>query len=97
MFASKDIKELNDLAKGDEDLISMKDIIEDYNSDPNLLGVYDIEEDRQMLINGLKDEYFEKGTENGIEQGKKYNVPISVDTVRRRYSIKQTLKEGIKF
>lgn len=36
------------------------------------------------------------GINIGIDKGKKYNVPISVDTIRRRYPIKWTYKEGIE-
>ena len=37
-----------------------------------------------------------KGIKEGMKQGIKYNVPISVDTIRRRYPIKWTYKEGIE-
>ena len=41
-----------------------------------------------------------QGIEQGIEKGKAsrniYNVPINVDTIRRRYPIKWTYQEGIK-
>lgn len=36
------------------------------------------------------------GIDKGIKQGIEYNVPISVDTIRRRYPIKWTYKEGIE-
>ena len=41
-----------------------------------------------------------EGIEQGIEQGQLniiyYNVPISVDTIRRRYPIKWTYQEGVE-
>ena len=37
-----------------------------------------------------------QGKEQGLSQGIAYNVPISVDTIRRRYPIKWTYQEGIE-
>ena len=37
-----------------------------------------------------------EGLAEGIEQGIEYNVPISVDTIRRRYPIKWTYQEGVE-
>ena len=45
----------------------------------------------QGVIEGI-----EQGIEQGVEQNKNYNVPINVDTIRRRYPIKWTYQEGIE-
>ena len=39
---------------------------------------------------------FNEGIEQGIEQKTIYNIPIDVDTIRRREPIKWTYLEGIK-
>ena len=44
----------------------------------------------QGVIEGI-----EQGIEQGVEQRNMYNVPINVDTIRRRYPIKWTCQEGI--
>ena len=41
-------------------------------------------------------EGYAEGMEKGMEKGIEYNVPISVDTIRRRYPIKWTYQEGIE-
>ena len=74
------------------------------NSDADFVWDITEEEDAQKLFNtrmhlaekkgrelGIK-----LGIERGIEQGIEYNVPISVDTIRRRYPIKWTYQEGIE-
>ena len=38
----------------------------------------------------------EKGMEKGIKQTAKYNIPINVDTITRRYPINRTYQEGMK-
>ena len=38
----------------------------------------------------------QKGRASGLEEGTQYNVPISVDTIRRRYPIKWTYQEGVE-
>ena len=37
-----------------------------------------------------------EGRIEGLKEGRKYNVPINVDTIRRRYPIKWTYQEGTK-
>ena len=39
---------------------------------------------------------FNEGIAKGVEQGIEYNIPIDVDTIRRREPIKWTYLEGIK-
>ena len=46
----------------------------------NMLAVLDmIDKEYQMYIN--------KGKEEGIKEGKKYNIPINVDTIKEGYPI----------
>ena len=68
------------------------------------LGWWDYEKDAKMIENSIRDEARDIGHQEGYKEGKrkgeiegrKYNVPISVDTIRRRYPIKWTYQEGMK-
>ena len=76
-----------------------KDVIT-LNKSPKFYQVMSREEDEICMRNTMFKEGesagFEKGIEQGIEENKKYNVPIGVDTFRRREPINCTQVEGIK-
>ncbi|MBR3002814.1 MAG: Rpn family recombination-promoting nuclease/putative transposase [Clostridia bacterium] len=58
------------------------------------------EMDRISDINNAKREGradgLAEGEKNGREEEKKYNIPINVDTITRRYPINRTYQEGMK-
>lgn len=52
--------------------------------------------DEKIDHNVALKEGLEQGKNIGIKENKLYNVPINVDTIRRRYPIKWTYQEGTK-
>ena len=65
MFQITSLKELREIAKGDEDLENMADIIEDLNEDEEIIGQYDKEKmDAWMHRVGLN-----QARKEGLEQG----------------------------
>ena len=71
------------------------------NSDTKFIREISEEEEKIMISKqeGQTQGYNEginTGINIGIDKGIEYNVPISVDTIRRRYPIKWTYKEGIE-
>ena len=70
------------------------------NSDKEFVALLTAEEDARLLHNTELAMEYKKGIKEGIKegfsQGISYNVPISVDTIRRRYPIKLTYQEGVK-
>ena len=87
-------------------------IIEEYErlqkENPGFLNLYEYEKDQKKTINTLqsmaREEGHEEGYNSGISDGEKqksieiakYNVPIGVDTLKRREPINCTQVEGIK-
>ena len=69
----------------DEETKEMKNIQDKWKREAKKEGF------AEGMEKGIKD-----GIDKGIEQGQLYNVPISVDTIRRRYPIKWTYQEGIE-
>lgn len=61
---------------------------------------YDPEEERarlqQSYIDFARKQGYKEGYAEGYQEGLEYNVPIDVDTRRRRYPTKWTLQKGIK-
>ena len=74
--------------------------VEELTQDEDFLMYYDLEEKHKHEKQSSYELGIERGIEQGIEQGitkgSKYNVPISVDTIRRRYPIKWTYQEGVE-
>ena len=52
--------------------------------------------DEKIDHNVALKEGLEQGKNIGIKENKLYNVPINVDTIRRRYPIKWTYQEGVE-
>ena len=65
MFQLTSLKELREIAKGDEDLENMAKIIEDLNSDPNIIGLYDKEEMDEWMKKVDRKEALKEGLEQG--------------------------------
>ena len=112
MMCTRSIKVLEELAKGDDELMTFKKTLEEIGKDNGIIGLYNEDEMNEFAYQtNLKESHdegikigvqigFERGSRQGFEQGDKqgfeYNVPINVDTIRRRYPIKWTYQEGIK-
>ena len=93
-IAAKSSNERADIAKGDELLVELNEWIHKYVADDKTqeeLNKWDLE----IAENKGYEQGVEQGIEQGIEQKAMYNVPIRVDTIRRRYPIKWTCQEGI--
>ena len=93
-IAAKSSNERADIAKGDELLVELNEWIHKYVADDKMQ-----EELNKWDLEIAENKGYEQGVEQGIEQRNveiaKYNVPIRVDTIRRRYPIKWTCQEGI--
>ena len=57
---------------------------------------YDAEIVHKKEMNSARYEGRREGMQAGKKENQLYNVPINVDTIRRRYPIKWTYQEGIK-
>lgn len=94
-----DKEKLDEIGKGDIMVDTIKKEIEILNKDENFYQALTDEEDIRFQMNseytdGIKDG-IKEGIEQGIGQGIEYNVPIGVDTFRRREPINCTQVEGI--
>ena len=49
------------------------------NEDADFLNFISVEKDNMMIENSIRDEGIRKGLEQGTEQSKNYNVPVSMD------------------
>ena len=93
-------EELKDFFPEDEIIKKFRDEIMRLNSDTKFIR--EISEEEKIMISKQEgqtqgyNEGINTGINIGIDKGIKYNVPISVDTIRRRYPIKWTYKEGIE-
>ena len=87
-----------------EEKESLLKTIQDVNDDETVIEEWILEENARLKYEGQMSyareegiqEGLQKGIEQGIEQGIEYNVPIGVDTLRRREPINCTQVEGIK-
>ncbi len=95
---------LEELGRRNEIVKEFSKSVEEANKDELVVKWFSPEQEREMRENYIKSEAEEQGIKKGIKKGKKegllqaakYNVPISVDTIRRRYPIKWTYQEGIE-
>ena len=69
--------------------------VEKFMRDNNLVQYYDLEASHKYEVEDSFNTGKNEGIQEGIQRGKNYNVPIRVDTIRRRYPIKWTCQEGI--
>ena len=108
LFTASSYEELRRLAKDEKEALKVLDELERLAINDELGAVYDNEIMQKKMLNFAHDDGVKEGRKEGIEegisQGRKfsllkiflYNVPISVDTIRRRYPIKWTYQEGIE-
>ena len=93
-------QELEKLCKGDKMMEKFKENVNALNDNSTVINFLTKEEEERIQKEAYMREGYENGIEagekNGIKIGKEYNVPINVDTIRRRYPIKWTYQEGIK-
>ena len=96
MMYAKTKEERLEIAKGSEILMDLAQVMEEFVNDEAVL--------KYKSLAGKNEEIARRnGRREGIEEGiqtrnmeiAKYNVPIRVDTIRRRYPIKWTCQEGI--
>ena len=98
------VEEMKKIAEGDENMERALAFMERFVNDEEVRGIYDkindVERDAKErgMAEGLaegKAKGLAEGLAEGINKTAKYNVPIRVDTIRRRYPIKWTCQEGI--
>ena len=89
MFQIISKKELREIAKGDEDLENMADIIEDLNEDEEIIGQYDKEKmDAWMNRVGLK-----QARKEGLEQGSNNKAKeIALNMLKKNMNIEDILE-----
>ena len=78
-------EELAELAQRSEIVMEYKKLVDEVNEDKSLFKWFSQEEEREMYEEALIRQSKEDGLIEGEKKGKEYNVPISVDTIRRRY------------
>ena len=78
---------MEELLKNNKELREMKEELERITADPELREKYYYRE-KQLRdeLSRIKDGYM-KGIKEGIMEGKKYNIPIDVDTIEKGYPI----------
>ena len=90
------VEEMEKIAEGDENMERALAFMERFVNDEEVRGIYDKINDVER---DAKERGMAEGLAEGLAEGKavglKYNVPIRVDTIRRRYPIKWTCQEGI--
>ena len=94
------VEEMKRVAEGDENMERALAFMERFVNDEEVRGIYDKINDveRDAKERGMAEGLAEgkaKGLAEGLAEGINYNVPIRVDTIRRRYPIKWTCQEGI--
>jgi predicted transposase/invertase (TIGR01784 family) len=67
----KNITEMKEKFKGDDDYMAAIRKVEDLSTDPNFIGYYDIEEAKRQDLEDMKKTGIRIGIEQGIEQGEK--------------------------
>ena len=104
LIKAEGMKEMEEISKEDKNMEQALRFMERFVNDEEVRGIYDkindVERDAKErgLAEGLaegKAKGLAEGLAEGLIQGKTYNVPIRVDTIRRRYPIKWTCQEGI--
>ena len=103
-FVCKDKSILDEIYKGDKFMETLRDETDQIQAVLDSFLFYNKEELDRLGREDMMREGYEKGVEKGLEQGIKqgieqgieYNVPIGVDTLRRREPINCTQVEGIK-
>ena len=82
----------------------MKKMIEEYldevKNNKQIIQEWMVAENNRMreenVLRTAREDGLKEGIKKGIKQGIQYNVPIGVDTLRRREPINCTQVEGIK-
>ena len=72
------------------------DKLKELGKDDEFGMYYDAEIVHRKEINSARSDGYNDGKQEGKKDTATYNVPISVDTIRRRYPIKWTYQEGIE-
>ena len=93
-------EELEELSEKSEIVNNFKEEVIKANNDEFVVDWISREEEQKQYEEVMYEKGIiqgkQLGLEEGLTQGKEYNVPISVDTIRRRYPIKWTYQEGIE-
>ena len=71
---------LRNVSKGNNGVVKkyMEELVK-VNEDADFLNFISVEKDNMMIENSIRDEGIRKGLEQGTEQSKNYNVPVSMD------------------
>ena len=72
-------KDLRNVSKGNGVVKKYMEELVKVNEDADFLNFISVEKDNMMIENSIRDEGIRKGLEQGTEQSKKYNVPVSMD------------------
>lgn len=96
------INEIEEISKGDVELMEVGKKIEDMSFDINMIGLYDEEEDRKLTeylrtkykLEEAEKEGLKKGIEKGIEQGIEKGIEKGIEQ-RTLEMAKKMLKENI--
>ena len=83
-----ELKDLENLSCKDKVVSKYMGTLEEVNQNPEFREYMSAEEDNRKIQNSLRIQAIKEGRAEGIEQGSHqrniYNVPIGVDTLRRR-------------
>ena len=88
-------EEIKKISKGDRELMEAGKRIEDMSFDINMIGLYDVEEDRK-ITDALKTRYkMKKATEEGLKKGMEEGLQKGMEEGVKQ-GIEQGLEKGIK-
>ncbi len=96
VFTAKSYEELEEIIGESEEGKKMYEELKRLGIDDKYNAYYDAEIVHKKEMNSARYEGRLEGKQEGVQVGSRYNVPINVDTIRRRYPIKWTYQEGIK-
>lgn len=81
----KNITEMKEKFKGDDDYMAAIRKVEDLSTDPDFIGYYDIEEAKRQDLEDMK----KTGIRIGMEQGEnKRNIEIAKELLKRDMDLK---------
>ena len=101
MIYAKSNEERLEIAEGSEILMDLAQVMKEFVNNESVLKFKSLVGKHEEIArrNGRREGIQEgkrEGRASGLAEGTQYNVPISVDTIRRRYPIKWTYQEGIE-
>ena len=81
------VKEIDELAKGDAELMEVAKELKRLTNDAYTIGLYDAEEERKLVENSIKITAARQGLKRGLERGVKQGI---------KEGIKEGIKQGIE-